>query len=156
MTNKKYVPLRPGQNKRNNAEIVFVYLLRSPEIDSQPCGPIQPYLSYWPTRLHRLAESIPRNLFLGSINVYKYRLRSEPRDSSMRKERDDLWTFSKLSALQFTGWNVQWTRFEVCKLTQHFESKNISTSGVEHVRRKEHCVSEPGFLMTKMWRKIFK
>jgi hypothetical protein len=32
------------------------------------------YLSYWPARLHRLADSIPRNRFLGSINVYKYGL----------------------------------------------------------------------------------
>ncbi len=35
----------------------------------------QPYLSYRPDRLHRLAKSIPRNRFLGSINVYKYELR---------------------------------------------------------------------------------
>ncbi len=54
---------------------VFVDLLRSPGIDFQPGGPVrQPYLSYRPTRLHRLAESISRNLFLGSINVYKYGL----------------------------------------------------------------------------------
>ncbi len=32
----------------------------------------KPYLSYWPARLHRLAKSIPRYRFLGSINVYKY------------------------------------------------------------------------------------
>jgi hypothetical protein len=31
-------------------------------------------LSYRLARLHRLAESIPRNRFLGSINVYKYGL----------------------------------------------------------------------------------
>jgi hypothetical protein len=31
-------------------------------------------LSYWPARLHILAKSIPRNRFLGSINVYKYGL----------------------------------------------------------------------------------
>jgi hypothetical protein len=54
---------------------VSVNLFRSPGIDSQPGGPIrQPYLSYWPARLHRLAESIPRNWFLGSLNVYKYGL----------------------------------------------------------------------------------
>jgi hypothetical protein len=34
----------------------------------------KPYLSYWPARLHRLAKSIPRNRFLGSINIYKYGL----------------------------------------------------------------------------------
>ncbi len=56
-------------------ELVFVDLLRSPRIDSQSGGPVrQPYLSYRPDRLHRLAKPIPRNRFLGSINVYKYRL----------------------------------------------------------------------------------
>jgi hypothetical protein len=34
----------------------------------------QPYLSYRPARLHRLAESMPRSRFLGFINVYKYGL----------------------------------------------------------------------------------
>jgi hypothetical protein len=33
-------------------------------------------LSYRPARLHRLAEFILRNRFLGSINVYKYGLSS--------------------------------------------------------------------------------
>ncbi len=38
-----------------------------------PGGPVrQPNLSYRP---HRLAESIPRNRFLGSLYVYKYGLR---------------------------------------------------------------------------------
>ncbi len=38
----------------------FVNLLRSPRIDSQHVGPVrQPYLTYGPTGLHRLAESIP-------------------------------------------------------------------------------------------------
>jgi hypothetical protein len=51
--------------------------LRSPGIDSQPGGPVrQPYSSYWPAELHRLAESISRNRFLGSINDYKYELHS--------------------------------------------------------------------------------
>jgi hypothetical protein len=50
-----------------NPEILFVDLLRSPGIDSQPCGPVvrQPYLSYRLAKLHRLTESIPRNRFLG-------------------------------------------------------------------------------------------
>ncbi len=34
----------------------------------------KPYLSYWPAKLHRLAKSIPRNRFPGSINIYKYGL----------------------------------------------------------------------------------
>jgi hypothetical protein len=59
-----------------NTEPVFVNLLRSPIIDSQPRGLVrQPYLTYWPARLHTLAEPIPRNQFLRSINVYKYGLR---------------------------------------------------------------------------------
>ncbi len=49
--------------------------LKEPRNRSQPGGPVhQPCLSYRPTRLHSLAESIPRNRFLGSINVYKYGL----------------------------------------------------------------------------------
>ncbi len=60
------------------SEPVFVNLLGSPGIDSQPGGPVrQPYLSYRPAMLQRLAESNPRNRFLVSLNVYKYGLRSE-------------------------------------------------------------------------------
>ncbi len=51
-------------------EPVFVNLLRSPEIDSQPGDPIrQHYLTYLPARQHRLAESIPWNRFLGFLNA---------------------------------------------------------------------------------------
>jgi hypothetical protein len=50
--------------------------IRGTGIDSHHCELVrQPYLLYRPARLHRLAESIPGNGFLGSINVYKYRLR---------------------------------------------------------------------------------
>ncbi len=60
---------------RPEPEPVFVDLLRSPRIDSRPGGPVrQPYLSYRPARLHRLAKSIPRNRFLSSIHIYKYGL----------------------------------------------------------------------------------
>jgi hypothetical protein len=49
---------------------------KEPGIDSQPGGPVwQPYLVYRLARLHRLAEWITQNRFLGSLNVYKYRLR---------------------------------------------------------------------------------
>ena len=49
---------------------------KEPGIDSQPGGPVQqPYLLYRLARLHRLAESIHQNRFLGSLNVYKYGLR---------------------------------------------------------------------------------
>ncbi len=34
----------------------------------------QPYLTYRPDMLHRSAESIPWNRFLGSLNVYKFGL----------------------------------------------------------------------------------
>ncbi len=58
-----------------STEPVFVDLVRGPGIDSQHGGPVrQPYLSYRPARLHMLAESVHRNRFLGSINVYKYEL----------------------------------------------------------------------------------
>ncbi len=57
------------------SEPVFVNLFTSARINSQHCGPVrQPYFSYRHARLHRLAESMPRNRFLGSINVYKYGL----------------------------------------------------------------------------------
>ncbi len=57
------------------SEPVFVAPLYRPEIDSQPGGPVrQPCMLYRPTRQHRLAASIPRNRFLGSINHYKYGL----------------------------------------------------------------------------------
>jgi hypothetical protein len=69
---KESIPPRYGACR---AEPVFVDLLRSPGIDFQHSGPArQPYLSYRPARLHRLAKSIPWNRFLGSINVYKYGL----------------------------------------------------------------------------------
>ncbi len=56
-------------------EIVFVNRFRRPGIDFQPGGPVpQPYLLYLPARLRRLSESIPRNRFLGSLNVYKFGL----------------------------------------------------------------------------------
>jgi hypothetical protein len=62
------------------SEPVFVDLLRSPGIDSQHGGPVrQHYLSNRPARLHRLAESVHRNRFLGSINVDKYGLCSQER-----------------------------------------------------------------------------
>jgi hypothetical protein len=54
----------------NCTEHVFVNLLRGPGIE-----PVrQPYLSNQTAWIHRLAESIPLNLFLGSLNVYKYEL----------------------------------------------------------------------------------
>jgi hypothetical protein len=59
----------------SSAEPEFVNLLRSPGIDSKPGGPVrQPYLTYRPDRLHELAESIPWNRFLGSLNVYNFGL----------------------------------------------------------------------------------
>jgi hypothetical protein len=71
------------------AETVFVNLLRSPGINSQPDGPVQqPYLSYRPAMLHRQVESNPRNRFLVSLNVYKYGLRSRIDTGENRPIRD--------------------------------------------------------------------
>jgi hypothetical protein len=53
---------------KKGPEPVFLNLLRSPGTGSLP------YLLDRPAKLHRLAESIPRNPFLGSLNVYKYEL----------------------------------------------------------------------------------
>jgi hypothetical protein len=51
--------------------------VRSPGIDSQPGGPVrQPYLTYRVARPYRMAEMIPFNQFLGSLNVYKFGLRT--------------------------------------------------------------------------------
>jgi hypothetical protein len=47
----------------------FVNLLRSPEIDSQPGGPVrQPHLTYRLARIDRLAESIPG--FVKNVSKY--------------------------------------------------------------------------------------
>ncbi len=57
-----------------SSELVFVKLLRSPEIDSQPVGPVQqPFSSYRTARLHRLAESIP-----WFLKRFQIRLRTIP------------------------------------------------------------------------------
>jgi hypothetical protein len=49
--------------------------LRSPEINSkESIPPAYVGLSYRPARLHRLAEAIPWNRFLGTLNFYKYGL----------------------------------------------------------------------------------
>jgi hypothetical protein len=48
-------PVPLSVSKTKNTEPVFVNLLRSLGIDSQPGGPVpQPYLSLRPVRLHRL------------------------------------------------------------------------------------------------------
>jgi hypothetical protein len=56
-----------------HTEPLLVNLLRSPGIGSQQwwAGIGQPFLTYRPPRLHRLAESIPWNRFRGSLNIYK-------------------------------------------------------------------------------------
>ncbi len=77
--------LKQSMGTRYRVEIGLLYRpararickpFKEPGIDSQPGGPVrQPYLLYRLARLHRLAESTPRNRFPGSLNVYKYRLR---------------------------------------------------------------------------------
>ncbi len=63
-------------HKNPGTEPFFVNLLWSSRIDSQPGVLVRLlYLTwYCPARLLRRAESIPWNRFLGSLNVYKFRL----------------------------------------------------------------------------------
>ncbi len=69
------------------AEPEFVNLLRSLGIDSQPGGPGKhPFLTCRPARLYRLAESIPWNRFLGSLNVYKFGLKSGKNTSCLQRD----------------------------------------------------------------------
>ncbi len=52
-------------------EPVFVNLFKEPRNPFPAWRPVrQLYLMYQPARLHRLAESIPWNRFLGSLNVF--------------------------------------------------------------------------------------
>ncbi len=60
----------------SSTEPVFVNLVRSAGIDSQPVRNGTTTLFVIPARqANSLEESIPRNRFLGSLNVYKYGLR---------------------------------------------------------------------------------
>ncbi len=76
---------------------------KEPGIDSQPGWPVrQPHLMYRLARLHRLALLIPRNRFLGSLNVYKYGLRLQfPTRRMIRGifvwSSSELWSFFKNS-----------------------------------------------------------
>jgi len=80
-------------------------VFRSPGIDSKPGGPVrQPYLAYWPARLHRLAESIPRNRFLGPFNVYKYGLRKEL--NSSQESRGGKGKVVSPTIIEYNGENV--------------------------------------------------
>jgi hypothetical protein len=75
----------------DRSEPVFADLLWGPGIDFQPGGPVrQPYVSYRHVRQHRLAKSIPRKRFLGSLNVYKYGLLTRNRFCGI-----DVWRPSK-------------------------------------------------------------
>ncbi len=93
---RKIYPTLRMASSADYSEPEFVNLLRSSGIDSQPGVPVwQPYLTYRPARLHRMAESILWNResilwnresiiwnresilwnrFLGSLNVYKFGL----------------------------------------------------------------------------------
>ncbi len=59
------------------SEPAFVNLLWGPGIDSQPGGPTTLFVVRARQATYRLAESIPRNIFLGSLIVYKYGLSSD-------------------------------------------------------------------------------
>ncbi len=84
--------------RRVKPESEFLNLLGSPWIDSQHGGAIkQPFMTYRPARLciHRLAESIPWNRFLGSLRVYKF------------------WLWSGLQAFRKANYSV----FKICSKT---------------------------------------
>jgi hypothetical protein len=69
--------IRLQENHVHCTEPVFVNLLRRPGIDSQLAGRYDNSnwrTSYQPARLRGLAESIPWNRCLGSLNVYKFGL----------------------------------------------------------------------------------
>ncbi len=84
-------------------------------------GPVrQPYLTYWPASLHRLAESIPWNQFLGSLNVYKYRLRILP--ANKVEERLKARTGQVSSCLCLTTSEVDWAKAtSTCGLQQFYK-----------------------------------
>jgi hypothetical protein len=53
--------------------------LRSPDPPAFVAGPVQQIgLSYLPARLHMLAESMPWNRFLNTLNVFNFGLRVRP------------------------------------------------------------------------------
>ncbi len=75
---KKLIP-RNHLRQHMLPEPVFVNPFRSPESIPSLAGKYdKPYSLYRPSRLPMLAVSIPRNWFLGSINVYKYGLSIPP------------------------------------------------------------------------------
>jgi hypothetical protein len=54
-------------------------------------GPVrQPYLTYQPARLHRLAESISWNRFLSFINIYKFGFWIDEKRSSVMSSYTDV------------------------------------------------------------------
>jgi hypothetical protein len=72
----------------HSPEPEFGGLLRSPEIDFQPGGPVRKsYLTY---RLYRVAESSNWNRFLGSLNVYKFGLWHEIMKEMVEEEKKRL------------------------------------------------------------------
>ncbi len=87
------------------SEPEFVNLLRSPWIDSQPS------LTYRPDRLHRLAESIPWNRFLCSLNVYKYGFWQEVMNIELRNDDSKCRLYITLSSQEY--WKDQDHRSDV-------------------------------------------
>ncbi len=74
----------------SGSEPVFVNLLRSPEIDSKHGGRVrQPFLSYWPASVHRLAESIPGLLKHLQIRALERYIGTEKLKKKWRKEDDN-------------------------------------------------------------------
>jgi hypothetical protein len=92
------VPSRDPWRGKNRPESVFVNLLRSPGIDSQPGGPVrQPFMTYRPVRL---AEFDSLESILGSLNVYKYGL--WPNSLGLKMA---LWGIKTKASHKSWGWN---------------------------------------------------
>jgi hypothetical protein len=64
-------------------------------------------LSYRPTRLHRLAEFIPWNRFLGSINVQKYGLCVVPFSLIYSKHETGSFNISTIAENKTSGWSSE-------------------------------------------------
>jgi hypothetical protein len=69
---KVVIPSCTCRNEKDDNKLFFIYSINCARIFKQSMGAINRVgigLTYWPTRLHSLAELIPWNRFLGSLKV---------------------------------------------------------------------------------------
>ncbi len=115
-------------SKHNRARICRSFKETRYRFSARRAG-TKPYLSYWPARLHRLANSIPRNRFLGSINVYKYGLRV--RLILLQRRSSDAvaaqrWCIPKCPFFLPRGEKLVWRIFFVHFITHIFYSQSFA------------------------------